>query len=935
MVKDLFLSYRRKDDELVRAFKAALEAAGVSVWLDAEQIEPCEPFSEPIRCALVHARALLAWYSKDYPESVACQWELTAAYLAGQREGDPARRVWVVNPEADERHLALPAELAGQNIPRVDAAGLADLAAGIARRLDSLPTRLGDILPVARPPSHNGQPMSNPHFVGRLADMWALHGLLHCGADTIITASGPAVGAQVRGMGGVGKTQLAEEYALRFGPAYPGGIFWLRVQGRNDDENKSPADLEIIRHDQWSAIAGALQIPPGRDPAERAAALAAKLTASDQPFLWVVDDFPSGQEAEGFKAWLAPAPRGHTLFTTRSHAYGLLGKSLALDILPEAEALALLVRRREPESTAERSAARRIAVELLGGHPLALEVAGAALAAVNGIQSFAEFADELAGAQGDELESLVADFRDALPTGHQKSIAATLLRSVKALDEDGRDFLRLASCLDAAPIPAKLVLDVFARAGELASKEARRRAARGLAAAEKLSLVNPSDKSGAWRVHALVLRTVRFHDDQPDRRERLAKAAVAVLYEALDEGVDDIRNHPALEREVLHARALAQGRQDRDGAVLMTRVARHDHERGDYASAQRLWEESLRIFEGSARGKDRDTLRVRSSLAAAIGKQGDLVRARRIEEEVLAARFEVLGEDDPDTLTSMTNLVGMLHALGEYGQAQQMGGKALDLSRRLKGPEHPVTLLVMGNLASVLGAQGKLDAAADLKAQVLSARIRVLGDDHPDTLIAMSNLASASYYQGDYARARELGEQTLALRRRLLGPRHPDTLTTAGILACALGKLGELEAAREMEDEILDASIEALGEAHPDTLTAFNNLATTVFRLGDRPRACQLLGQALSIQRRVLGKDHPDTLVSAWNLFCVMEGSSAEAVSLFDEYLRELVDRRPEDLPSADHRQIRELALPYAESMRRGPPSVDEPNTPDHQPINA
>ena len=39
--------------------------------------------------------------------------------------------------------------------------------------------------------------------------------------------------AQLSGMGGVGKSLLAEEYALRFGAAYPGGIFWLRALGND------------------------------------------------------------------------------------------------------------------------------------------------------------------------------------------------------------------------------------------------------------------------------------------------------------------------------------------------------------------------------------------------------------------------------------------------------------------------------------------------------------------------------------------------------------------------------------------------------------------------------------------------------------------------------------------------------------------------------
>lgn len=91
-------------------------------------------------------------------------------------------------------------------------------------------------------------------FVGRLHEMWALHATLQAEQAAMLTGVGgagrPGV-SQVRGSGGMGKSLLAEEYALRFGAAYPGGVFWLRAYGYSDSERElAPAMREAQRDSQ-------------------------------------------------------------------------------------------------------------------------------------------------------------------------------------------------------------------------------------------------------------------------------------------------------------------------------------------------------------------------------------------------------------------------------------------------------------------------------------------------------------------------------------------------------------------------------------------------------------------------------------------------------------------------------------------------------------
>ena len=251
-----------------------------------------------------------------------------------------------------------------------------------------------------------------------------------------------------------------------------------------------------------------------------------------------------------------------------------------------------------------------------------------------------------------------------LPSGHEPSVAATILRSVRHLPEEGRDVLRLAALLAVAPIPPALVASTFGHVDNLADRDAKRRAIHGLDQVERASLAERGD-GDARLVHALVSRTMRFRDDRPERREALRAAVVAALsVPAAGDRFSELWGGPA---EVQHARALIGlgDLWDLDTLVLAGWVARHDHQRGLYAMARRVEE---RVLEARRRvlGEDHpDTLTSMNNLAETLRAQGDLAGARGWQERVLEARRRVLGEDHPDTLTSVNNLGATLELAEE------------------------------------------------------------------------------------------------------------------------------------------------------------------------------------------------------------------------------------------------------------------------------
>ena len=134
--------------------------------------------------------------------------------------------------------------------------------------------------------------------------------------------------AQLSGLGGVGKSLLAEEYALRFAAAYPGGVFWLRASQEQQLTSADDVTLDVGRDTRLRSIAADLQIEvQGRSPEEVAGAVRAYIERVEGRCLWVVDDLPGGLGADRARAWFAPDANATTLLTTRTREYKLLAQT--------------------------------------------------------------------------------------------------------------------------------------------------------------------------------------------------------------------------------------------------------------------------------------------------------------------------------------------------------------------------------------------------------------------------------------------------------------------------------------------------------------------------------------------------------------------------------------------------------------------------------
>jgi len=347
----------------------------------------------------------------------------------------------------------------------------------------------------------------------------------------------------------------------------------------------------------------------------------------------------------------------------------------------------LITRDRKPQSQTDSSDARALVREL-GCHALAVDVAGGALRSM----TFAEFATSLADASEDALE-FAASLPGVLPNDHQKSVAATLLRSIDSLNEPARDFLRLASVLGPGPIPRPLAEAVFRETDHLGHGAATQVAVLAFADIDAHSLAErPESIPEARAVHALVCRAIRFRDGKPERSDILRKAGITILRRRFFKPPGDALFYDkSIEFEMAQARYLSFAASTLDEAALLGLVASYDYSHGAFESAITLWDRQVKALEHLFGPESRGTFTPLNNIACALLQLGKLEEARRQALRVLEVSRRVLPPGDPDIIQNLQTLASTLALTGDFGILESCmnrsstsfeGSKALAILRR-------------------------------------------------------------------------------------------------------------------------------------------------------------------------------------------------------------------------------------------------------------
>ena len=719
-----------------------------------------------------------------------------------------------------------------------------------------------DVLETELPPSSPTEPLAlwsvpyrrNPHFTGRddLLDQLAQQLAPQKQGDGARTRRAVLSQPQaIKGLGGIGKTKIALEYAYR--SRQQGRythIFWI---------NAANEEAIITGFLQLADLLPAFSAKGETNQQKVITAIKGWLQECQEPWLLIFDN---ADDLALVQPSLPQQGHGSILLTTRAHAVASLASAIDVEPMGLMEGTRFLLHRsqRLDVSDEERNEASNIVIAL-DGFPLALDQAGAYIE-----ETGCAFGDYLQLYEQHRARLLARRGKQATP--YPDSVATTWDLSFQKVEQAhpaAAELLRLCAYLSPDHIPEELITEGAQQWPPVLQQAVADRFTFNelLEALLAFSLVKRLAQEHLLSVHRLV-QAVQLDRMEPEEQRTWAQRvvrAVNTLFPGDPQG--EIGTWPQCLRYLEQVQACDWLIQEHglllmEAAELLNRAGTYLREHASYSLAEPLLQRALAIAEQQGGTEPLLVATSLNNLGILYGQQGRYEQAEPLLQRALHIGEQALGPQHLHVATSLNSLGILYRIQGRYEQAEPLLQRALHIREQALGPGHPLVASPLNDLGMLYYEQGRYEQVEPLWQRALLIVEHALGLHHPRFAGFLSNLGMLYYEQGKYEQAEPLLQRALHIWEQALGPEHPEVaypLTNLGILYNGQGKY---EQAEPLLQRALHIREQALGPQHPQVAYPLLSLGNIYHKQGRYEQAQPLYQRAVHIREHTLGPQHPD-----------------------------------------------------------------------------
>ncbi len=543
--------------------------------------------------------------------------------------------------------------------------------------------------------------LRNPYFTGREGLLKQLHDNLTQNKSAALTQAQdrPAESAQaqaISGLGGIGKTQTAVEYAYRFRGEYS-AVLWANAATRD----------ELVTSFVGLATLLNLAEREEQDQTKIVAAVKHWFTTHDE---WLLI-FDNADDLSMAGEFLPAGGKGHLLLTTRAHAIGSLANGIEVEKLDTQEGMLLLLRRAkvlaldtslDDAPPADRIAAESIVKEM-DGLPLALDQAGAFIEETG--CSVSDYLDRYR-----QRQDLLLKRRGGPGKDHPEPVATTWSLSferVEQLDPIAAELLRCCAFLAPDAIPEQLIIDCVSELDTPLQPVAENTLLldEALGTLLRFSLVQRKRDEYSFSMHRLVQAILKASIDAAKQRQ-YAESIVKAMDQVFPD-VKDYRNWPRCQQYIPHAQVCVElidiwELTFSEAGSLQNTIGEYLYFRAQYEEAEPLYKRAIEIGEKTL-GPEHPLLATYiDNLATVYEDQGKYSKAEPLYKRAIAIDEKALGPEHPGLATDLNNLASLYRNQGKYSEAEPLYKRALVIREKKFGPVHPSTRTIRENYDSLL-----------------------------------------------------------------------------------------------------------------------------------------------------------------------------------------------------------------------------------------
>ncbi|GHO87379.1 helix-turn-helix transcriptional regulator [Dictyobacter formicarum] len=691
----------------------------------------------------------------------------------------------------------------------------------------------------------------NPHFTGReeLLDQLTQH-FQSQDMETRTLRHVALTQTQVlKGLGGIGKTQTAIEYAYR-----------SREQERYTHTLWIAAASEEVMIASFTSLAARLPELAAQsetDPYKLMLSVKRWLEQCHDSWLLIVDN---ADDLALVQPYLPIEGNGCLLFTTRASAVGNLASAIDVETMGLLEGAHLLLRRAhllEGASDDLMNDASSVVAEL-GQFPLAIDQAGAYIeetrCSINDyLLLYRQHRHRLLARRGLQM------------TGYPDSVATTWelsFRQVERMNSASAELLHLCALLAPDRIPEELL-----EQGSPYWPPALQEATADLFSFNQLiepllafSLVKRLSTDRQLSIHRLV-QAVQLGGMSPQEQRQWSERLVRALNASFPEHSDEPNTWPQCMRyleqvQVCDVLIEHHHLQFPEAADLLDRAGSYFLEHFMPGQAEPLYRRALAIREQQWGGEHPQTASSLYHLATLYRANSDFAQAEPLFERALAIRQQQLGAEHLETAACLHGLASLYESQRRTEKGEVLARRALDIYEQQLGADDLETTPVRRTLALLYMRQERLEVAEALFQHNLAICERQLGPEHPQTATTLNGLAFIYVPQGRYQEAERYYRRVLAIREKYFGPTHYQTALVIYNLGNLYREQGRYEEAEPLAQQALALYEQHLGPQHVYLADSFIALADILWHLGKYPQAEELARQALDLHEAHLSPVH-------------------------------------------------------------------------------